>query len=153
MSGTGPSAVFNPAQRQINQGQPDWYSYVVSFSNLAAAANATQNIQIDASAQFFWTSLAFFCVQHGDGDYTLSSQIVPNATILITDGGSSKQLMSAPAILSTVASNQPGWPTQLQHPRLFDRNSAITVLMANQEPTIALDIYVTFNGFRVYGVN
>jgi hypothetical protein len=69
--------------------------------------------------------------------------------ILITDGGSQKVLMSAPAYLNTLAGFG-GWPYRLQQPRLFNSNSSVTVVVTSYDATAYADLQLVFGGFRVY---
>jgi hypothetical protein len=146
--------LFNPANAPVASGYPDWYSYVVNFTALtggvAAGTPASQTFQIDASAQFFWTQLSYQAdAILGTSTYTWNTNPIPLVTFLITDGGSQKQLMSAPVYLNCLAGFG-GWPYRLQHPRLFNSNSSVTVNVVNYDATTYGSLQLVFGGFRVY---
>lgn len=148
--------VYNPSAAPLPQGQPDWYTYSVTFLTLAAysggapGAQQTQAINIDASADFFWTQLSYQAVgTYGTSTYTQQSNPVPLAKIMITDGGSSKNLMQFPTYLAAVA-GVGGWPYGLRHPRFFARNSLVSVQAQSFDATAWAELTLYFGGFRVY---
>lgn len=146
---------FNPGARPIAEGQADWYQYPLTFTALLSAAGGgapqTQNIQIDASSQFFWTGLTYQAILTlGVSTYTQQTNPVPLVTCLITDGGSAKQLMQAPVYLNHIAGTG-GLPGRLIHPRLFDRSSIITVTLQGFDAAAWGQLQLNFQGFRIYG--
>lgn len=145
--------LFNPADAPVANGFPDWYSYVLDFPltvGSAAGVTSSQTFQIDASAQFFWTQLSYQADSVlGTSTYTWNTNPIPLVKILITDGGSQKVLMSAPTYINTLAGFG-GWPYRLQHPRLFNSNSSVTVTATTYDATAFADFQLVFGGFRVY---
>lgn len=159
-----PSGVFAPSQPegfQIPDMPCDWYSYPLTFVNLAAATTRytvpgvpqTQQLQIDAASDFYWTALSMVS-EAGTNTTPLNygTVIVPIVSILINDGGSNRNLMQNPVPLGTVAGDG-RWPHYLQHPRLFKKNSTIQVTLANLDATNAYNISLNFEGFKQYGVS
>lgn len=145
--------LFNPANAPVVNGYPDWYTYGVNFTALtgtAAGVSQSQTFQIDASAQFFWTQLSWQVDSVlGTSAYTESTNPIPLAQLQITDGGSQKQLMSIPIYIGAIAGVR-GWPYRLQHPRLFNSNSSVTVTVTSYDPTVYGILQLAFGGFRVY---
>lgn len=148
------NTIFNPANRPLAKGNPDWFEYAVSFLALAGSAAgvlATQTFQIDASSQFLWSWLSYQAnAVLGTSVYTQQTNPVPQVKILLTDGGSGRQLSSAALFLNTIA-GVGGWPGRLIHPRLFDRNSSVTVQATSYEAATWGELQLVFGGFRIYG--
>jgi hypothetical protein len=156
------SQVFAPSMPQgftIPDNPKDWYSYPLNFVNLAVATTElvtggvpqTLTLQIDAAADFYWTSFSFIAQVHGNATaLTYGTSILPLAQILINDGGSNRNLMQNPVFISQIAGDG-RWPHKLQHPRLFKKNSTITVTMQNFDANNAYDVLVNFEGFKMYG--
>lgn len=143
--------LFNPSHTAVAGGYPDWYNYPFDFviTGSSSGVNATATIQIDASAQFFWTQLSYQAITAANG-WNQQTNPVPAVKILITDGGSQKNLMAAPIFLNALA-GVGGWPYRLQHPRLFDRNSSVTMTITSYDPTVFTALQIVMGGFRVYG--
>lgn len=146
------SQVFAPGQPAgyvIPNKPKDWYSYPVLFTSLAPG-NATTTFQIDAASDFFFTALT----QETRGDtttsITVSTAIIPMVTVQITDGGSNRNLFQNSVPLQSIAGDG-NHPHRLIHPRLFVRNSSITVAVTNYSTaTTYARLYINFEGFRIY---
>lgn len=150
-SPVAPTQVFNPAQRAITQGQPDFYIYTADFLALAPGAVAVATLQVDASAQFLWTATAYHAVQTiGTSSYTWNTLPVPSVRFVITDSGSAKQLMANPVYLNCLGGWN-GWPHRLIHPRFFDKSSAIQIQATSDDGTTWAHLQVALIGFRIYG--
>lgn len=144
--------VFAPGQAvgyQIPNKPKDWYSYPVLFSTLAPG-NATSTFQIDAASDFFLTAITQLTEADTTTSITVSTTVVPKVTMQITDGGSNRNLFQNPVPLYSVAGDG-NHPHRLIHPRLFVRNSSITVAVTNYSTaTTYARLYINFEGFRIY---
>lgn len=134
---------------QIPSGPKDWYGYPLLFSALAPGA-ATLTFQIDAASDFFLTALSFLCEADLTTSVTVSTFVVPKVTVQVTDGGSSRNLFQNQVPLYSVFGDG-DHPHRLIHPRLFVRNSAITVNLTNYSTATTYSrLYLMFEGFRIY---
>lgn len=143
--------VFAPGQPNyvIPNRPKDWFSYPVLFSALAPGA-ATTTFQIDAASDFFLTALTFNAEADTTTSITVSTYVVPKVTMQITDGGSNRNLFQNQVPLYSVAGDG-NHPHRLIHPRLFVRNSSITVAVTNYSTaTTYARLYINFEGFRIY---
>lgn len=146
--------VFAPGQSgafQIPNRPKDWFNYPITFSALANTATQSGNIQIDAGSDFYMTAITFFAFETSStAVITANSMAVPNVTILLTDSGSNRQLMQNPVPLWAVAGDG-NHTHKLIHPRLFLRNSNIQVSLTSRDGNGTYNIYLNFEGFRIYG--
>jgi hypothetical protein len=146
-------APSQPGNFRIPDAPKDWFSYPLRFQSVAELAVPTQNIQIDAGSDFYLTALTYFATVNGSTSVlTVSSVGVPVVTALITDSGSNRQLMNAPVPISLIFGDG-NHPHRLIHPRLFFRNSTITVALSSintAADTTWDNIWLNFEGFRIY---
>lgn len=133
-------------------GRPkDWFHYPLRFTAIANTDVDTLSVSVDAGSDFFLTALTFFATISGStAGLTVATNVVPIVTLLITDSGSNRQLMQNPVPLPLLAGDG-NHPHRLIYPRLFLRNSNIQVQMASSDPVTYGNIWVNFEGFRVYG--
>lgn len=129
----------------------DWFSYPLAFGTLAALASLTQTIQIDASADFYLTQIEQLTMVTGVTTVpTAGTENLPLVTILINDGGSNRNLMQNGVLLPHLAGDG-RWPHYLRHPRMFARNSTITITLTSVDATNSYSaIYINFEGFKTY---
>lgn len=138
-----------PETYRIPSKPKDWFIYPVAF-NTFASGNATQTFQIDASSDFFLTQLTFMGESDSTTVITVTTLVVPKVRAQITDGGSSRNLFNAQTPIMGFAGDG-NHPHRLLYPRLFVRNSAITVTATNYSTsTTYVSVYINFEGFRVY---
>lgn len=153
----GEQSVWAPGSTNVapaiaDNANQDWFSYPLTFSNLTALQTQTQQIQIDASADFFLTQIETFSIVHGvTTPVTTQQGNQPLVTILINDSGSNRNLMQGGVLLPSVSGGGQ-WPHYLRHPRKFSRNSAISITLTSVDGTNAYDIYLNFEGFKTYNV-
>lgn len=142
-----------PASYRIPDRPKDWFSYVVQFTAVAEGDRDSQNIQIDASSDFFLTALTYFAtIDSSTATITVDTTVVPVATLLITDNGSNRQLSSAAVPLFLLAGDG-NHPHRLIHPRLFRANSNISLTLnsLNTSQNLTYDnIWVNLEGFKIY---
>jgi hypothetical protein len=143
--------IFAPgAVRQIiPPGQRDFFVYPAEFGSIAAAANATVNINISADSDFYLTALTLFATLAGAAQ-TDASQVAPQLLYQITDTGSGRQLFNGSLPAWSIAGDGKR-PFRLIHPRLFRRSTTIQVVATNFS---AAETYtrswLNFVGFKLY---
>lgn len=148
--------VFAPGEAvgyQIPNKPRDYFSYPATVLALAQTNGvATATFQIDAGSDFFWTASTFFAdaTPSLTATLTVATIQVPRVLVQVIDNGSSRNLFFAPLPISLVAGDG-NHPHRLIHPRLFKRNSSISVTFTSFD-TSATFSRVTFNfeGFRIY---
>lgn len=152
MQGQNVFAPGNPGYVMPTGRPKDWFHYPIRFTGLVNAGTATISIQIDAGSDFFLTAMTYFAqVSAATAGVAYNTVPVPAVTLLVTDSGSNRQLMQNPVPLSLMAGSG-DHPHRLIYPRLFLRNSNIQVQIASTDPTSYSNLWVNFEGFRVYGV-
>jgi len=153
MPAAGEASVFAPNQAgyMIPDVPQDWFSYPLTFGTLAPAASLTQTIQIDASADFYLTQIEQVTMVSGTTTVpTSGTENLPLVTLLLNDGGSNRNLMQAGVLIPHITGDG-RWPHYLRHPRLFARNSTITVTITSVDGTNTYSaIYLNFEGFKTY---
>lgn len=141
-----------PVGYQIPDRPKDWFSYPITFTTLVNGTPQSQNIPIDAGSDFFMTALTYIATDAANtAAVTSSTRLICLATILLTDSGSNRQLMQNPVPLDTIAGDG-AWPHRLIHPRLFQRNSNIQVVLTSFDANVTYGtVRLNFEGFRIYG--
>lgn len=141
----------SPMDRQFVPNKPkDWFVYPNLFSTLAGSTNASLTFQIDAASDFYLTQLTYLAEIDATSAQTVSTFTVPKVTLQVTDGGSNRNLFQAQTPLYSIAGDG-NHPHKLLHPRLFARNSAITLTVTNYSTaTTYARLYINFEGFRIY---
>src|SRR5882757_8698955 len=131
----------------------DWYSYPLTFISMTINVASSQNIQIDAASNFYLTAITFRAyLAAGTTALTANTSIIPGVTLLLTDGGSSRQLMQNPVDLSSIGGNG-AWPHRLLYPRLFKANSVILTQIVPYDASLSTGwdaLRINFEGFRIY---
>jgi len=135
----------------VKPGPQDQFWYPVTVAAIAPAATQNQVIAISADADFYCNCLTYAAYNHAAlTDITESTYILPLVTCLITDTGSSRQLMNAPIPLSALAGSGER-PFRLIKGRLFQRTTSINLSFTNFDTALTYDIYFVLGGFKVYG--
>ncbi len=107
----------------------DFYIYEVDFLALVYGTSASSQINIEQNSIFTLQKLC--CTADiAATTYTRSAQVVPLCTMLITDSGSSRQLMSAAAPVNNFFGDGME-PFIMPNPRQFNPNSTVTIAVAN----------------------
>jgi hypothetical protein len=134
----------------------DWFVYPIQFTTLAQAPSATVNtpasrtFQIDSASDFYLQQLTYLTEVDATTAITVSTFVVPKILIQITDGGSSRNLFNASTPLYSVAGDG-NHPHKLLHPRLFFRNSSVTIAIENYSTnTTYARVFINLEGFRIY---
>lgn len=146
-------APAEPGGFRIPTNRPkDWFCYPVRFTAVAPADADTLTVQIDAASDFYLTALTQFSTVNGvTAVLDASTYVVPQVTVQIQDQGSNRNLFNAAVPLVLIAGDG-NHPHRLIHPRLFYRNSAISITLTNFEATNTYsNIWLNLEGFRIYG--
>ena len=128
----------------------DWYVYNVFFDNIAPAAQATQNVAIEADANFILVKLSGIAIVGAVTTTTYNTRTVPNVNLQITDTGSGRNLLNG----DTPWSNIVGWgeiPYILPIRRKFKANSTIRVQATNIDTVDTYDLRLSFSGIKDFG--
>ena len=150
--GAEPAYTPGTGAQRVGQGVRDQFWNSVNVSNLAAGATTNTTLSISADADFYWNAASYFVVTHGSATGIEESTFqIPCVTVIITDTGSSRQLMNQAIVLNTIAGDGKR-PYRLTRPRLFRRTTSITFTFTSFDSTNALDIYFTLHGFKVYSI-
>ena len=126
----------------------DFFTYTTRFEDLASGATGNNFIQVEADSDFLIQKLAaapFF----DDARITVFSQEIPLVTILIVDTGSGRQIMNAPIPLDSLFGTG-RLPFILPTPKLFVKNSRINVTLFNFGADAYADIWVNFEGKKIF---
>lgn len=127
----------------------DWYVYNVDFAALAPAAIATQNVAVEADANFILMKLSGFA-NIAFAAQTYQNRVVPLVNLQITDTGSGRNLLNGP----TAWSNIVGWgeiPYILPIQRKWKANSTIRVQATNIDVAITYNLQLSFSGIKDFG--
>lgn len=100
-----------------------------TFGPFTAGLNVQNSVTIPNDADFECRRIIY----HVDAatQLTQATQIIPNITLLLTDGGSGRALMNAAAPLASIACPEAGPAVDLAWPKIFTRNSLITASLTN----------------------
>lgn len=141
-----------PGSFRIPSNRPkDWFSYPVRFTDLAPSDADTLTIQIDAASDFYLTALSQFTTTSSTAVLTSDTYMIPKATVQIQDQGSNRNLFNAAVPLALIAGDG-NHVHRLIHPRLFYRNSAISITLTSIDGTNTYtNVYLNLEGFRIYG--
>jgi hypothetical protein len=134
----------------VKDGATDafWFDAVVTA--IAPAANQTTQINISADADFYCTHFLQWFNNHASLTAINAATIVqPLVTVLMSDTGSSRSLMSAPIPIPAIAGNGQ-LPYRLQKPRLFQRTTSINFAFNNFDTALTYDGHFILGGFKVY---
>lgn len=120
------------------------YAYRLLFQDLAAGALSTQQININANADFIITSPRYRCYINDT-----NNDVAPAVTVLLTDTGSSEQLTNDQVDLTTYFGHIGTAPYEFEYPRIISGRSALTVQLFNYSSALTYNIELTFAGVQV----
>jgi hypothetical protein len=126
-------------QRTLENGQVvllDWFTYQVPvFQDLAAGAQGSQQVVIQADADFEWIAAAYEYDLAGAA-YVYNTRPMPNMSVLIVDGGSGRQLSNV-AVPVTSIFGRPEQPFILPITRTYKANATIQFTVTNFDAATA----------------
>ena len=160
MSGRG---IFNWQQIQFPQAQmggetftSDWYINAIgpgasgAQGNLAATTAAQTTLQIQSDSAFELWKISYYATLNGVTEPQIDNIMCP-VTVFIADGGSGRQLFSAPVPLSTIAG--PGRePYPVPGRRIFLPNSTVTFTWYNPDSSAWNGILLVLHGRKLFNV-
>lgn len=123
------------------------YGYNLTFSSLAAAASATQTLNIAANADFIVTGIHHRATVAAAAQ-TVSNKSAPLARILITDSGSNEQFTNSAVDLENYSTNG-NIINKFDYPRIISGRSTLTVQLTSYEASQTLNIDIYFEGVLV----
>lgn len=127
----------------------DFFNYEVDFTTgIAAGATANSSFTIQADSDFKWLKACYFA-DIAVAAQTDSGRIIPLATVLITDQGSGRQLMSAATPIPNIFGTGQ-IPFILPVPKLFSGKSTISVSVANFSAASTYNIRLSFIGVKLF---
>ena len=125
------------------------FVYIASFTTaLAVGGNQTVQIPIQADADFKILATAYQANLAG-AVQTASTYQWPNVTVLLTDTGSGRQMMSAAVPITSLfgTGQEPFiWPT----PKIMAARSNLQVQVISQEAAVTPLITLSFFGVKMY---
>ncbi|MHB8674551.1 MAG: hypothetical protein ACYDAK_12865 [Candidatus Limnocylindrales bacterium] len=138
----------------------DWHNPVLfdifwlvfpTFGPFTAAAQLQQSVNVPNDADFEVRRIMY----HFDlaaAALTQATSFVPNITIMLTDSGSGRNLMSAAAPLASIASAEASQsPKDLPWPKIFTRNSTITAVLTNFDAAqTTANVRLTLAGRKIF---
>lgn len=160
----GPVGAVDPALEDVENNQflqrrRDLYIYEAQALTLAASATTTDSIQIEADSSFILQKLTYHAPAPAATMLAASAlglvegqKIIPNVAIVITDTGSGRQLMPSPIPIPSLFGDGK-LPFILPNPRLFMRNSTISIQFTNLDATNAYSVRLAFIGYKVYATS
>ena len=112
-----------------------------TFGPFTAAAQLQQQVNVPNDADFEVRRIMY----HFDlaaAALTQATSFVPNITIMLTDSGSGRNLLSAAAPIGSIASAEAAMtPIDLPWPKIFTRNSTITITLTNFDAAVATNTF------------
>lgn len=111
------------------------YGYTVTFTALAPAATATQQLSITANADFICTGLKYRA-NVGTAE-TVSNKTAAYVRILITDSGTNEQFTNAAVDIENYATNGASQVGGFPYPRFISGRTALTITATNFSGAVA----------------
>ena len=129
----------------------DWFTYVFpTFAAIGVGAANQQQLIIQNDSDFECRRIVFH-MDLAAAAYTTSTQPMPNVTALIVDSGSGRQLMSAAVPLASIATLEGQPPVDLPWPKIFIRNSTISLTLTNFDAAVATaNFRVSLQGRKIF---
>jgi hypothetical protein len=142
----------NPNDLELGdrRGNKDYFWYGPALFTMSSVLTpVTNNIQIDADANFMWIA-STYQIDIAGALLTESTNIIPLVSLLINDTGSGKNLMNVAVPLASIAGDGKR-PYRLPRPRVFGANATIQLnWTAFVVAGTTYNIRFTMHGFKVY---
>lgn len=119
-------------------------------NNIAVGATVNLNVQIDAGSPFLIISQSYYNNTLNAAE-TVSTLDIPNIVILLTDSGTNRQLMDVATPVNCIFGNGQ-FPYVLPEPKLMQANSILQVQATNRDAAVGYNLYLAFNGYKLYKV-
>jgi hypothetical protein len=129
----------------------DPFFYTANIASLAAGANTTNNINIQADSDFLIQALAYMA-DVAQGAQTQSSQVIPLCTVLLTDSGSGRQFMDSDSPVNAIMGMNGSQPFILPQPKLMAARSTLVVKTTNYSAATTYAIRYVFFGVKLFSL-
>lgn len=129
----------------------DPFTYTANVLNIAGAASSTVQVNIQADADFMIQAQVQF-TDIAAAIQTDSTRVIPVATVLLTDSGSSRQLMDTDVAISSIFGTG-SLPFVLPQPKLLTARSNLTVKVTNLTAATTYNIRLSFVGYKLFAMN
>lgn len=137
-------------QRGAKQYVEDYYVYSVNIPILLTLASNIQTITIQADSDFEWVMSTVSGNVNGQSEPSPDSIIIP-ITVLITDSGSGRQLMSAPVPVTTIAGTGKQ-PFINPIVRTFKAKSSVTLSFTSYSASTWNNVFFDLIGRKLFDV-
>lgn len=129
----------------------DFFTYNVVFTTMAQNTSQTKNFTIQADSDFAWQKAMFFVDISGAASQTAATRVLADATVLIVDTGSGRQLMDQAVSLTSLFGTAEN-PFILTQPKIFSARSNITVTVNNTEQSAVTyaSLHLAFVGTKIF---
>lgn len=114
----------------------------------AAGGTGTANVNISADAPFMIVNQTYDA-NTLNAARTSGTYVVPNATVLLTDTGSSRTMMDVAVPVPSIFGNGQ-FPYILPVPKLMQANSQLQVLVTNNDAAAGINLRLSFNGYKLF---
>ena len=131
-----------------NQGWRGFSVYPINFLALAPGAVANGNIQIQADSDFEWIK-STYQADIAAAAYLSGTRPIPNVTVNIIDGGTSRNLFNAPVPVSSIFGTGE-LPFILNPPWIFKANSNIQIQVQNFDAATTYNVRLAFVGAKIF---
>jgi hypothetical protein len=128
----------------------DVFDYVFpTFTTLAAAASAQQQVLIQNDSDFECRRISWYATI-ANAAFVSAAIPVPSVTAVLTDSGSGRNLENNPVPLVMIGYGPLQQPFDLAWPKIFTRNSSITLTLTNFDAAASYNIRVTLHGRKIF---
>lgn len=125
-----------------------FYTHQATFSGLAASGNASTEIKVESDSDFFWYKATYFA-DISAAAQTESGRVIPLCTVLITDGGSDRQLMrSAVPVTSVFGTGE--IPFILPSVHRFKASATISIAVTNFSAATTYNLRLMLIGYKKF---
>lgn len=121
-----------------------YFSYSMVFTSVASGANATAQLQIDASSDFLIVSTSFAAI-----DDVTTLDVSTDPLLQLSDNASGSNLYNTPTAINNIFGTAQ-LPMLLPMPYLFAANATITGTLNAKTTTNATTYFLTFNGMKIW---
>jgi hypothetical protein len=143
-------AMQNAAAQNQVQIVEDFFVYAVPVFAVNFGQSQTNNVLIQADSDFVLEQISY-SANIANAAFTVNSRPIPNVTVLMTDTGSGRQLMSSAIPLPTIAGTGEE-PFELPRPKAFVARSTIAVQVSNYDAAVNYNIYISLIGRKLFRI-
>ncbi|HYM34704.1 MAG TPA: hypothetical protein VET48_04860 [Steroidobacteraceae bacterium] len=133
---------FNP-----KTGNRDFFWFAHAKISIAAAANATSTILLDADGDFYCVAMSYWA-DIAAAAVTDSGWIIPLVTVQLTDSGSGYALMNTPIPIGSFMGDGKR-PYRLIRPRVFSAQAQIQFSFNNFSVATTYNLQVILHGYKI----